>query len=164
MRSLHDDDRGQTLFDFVVAITMFFLVLIFVVMFLPHLTDPFTSEVEAGSAAESDRIAAQLTHDSLRASGESSYVLDEDCTVEFFDTDADYCEEGVSDRRAIIPINQHSKYNITLRNIPNGSIATAQGTRLATGPTPPDSTEATFQSVRIVSVDGTAYELHVNVW
>lgn len=77
--------RGQTTLDFAIGVGVFLISVAFVLSFVPGMIQPFeTNTQEEMSVA--DRVATQLAKSML--GGPSPYVLGDECTVEFFRTDA----------------------------------------------------------------------------
>jgi len=81
------DRRGQTTLDFVIGISVFLAVLLFIFLFLPGILSPFTTSAQAETVS-SNRVADQLAT-GLLASPDDPYVLDRHCTVAFFDVDSE---------------------------------------------------------------------------
>lgn len=77
--------RGQTTLDFAIGVSIFLLSVAFVLTFVPGMVQPFTANPQEEMSV-ADRVATQLVQEML--AGTDPYVLDTDCTVEFFRTDA----------------------------------------------------------------------------
>ena len=77
--------RGQTSIDFAVAMGVFLVALTTVVAFLPNLVQPF-SGTPTQNPLLADRLANQLVDYQL--AGASTGVLNETCTLYFFNTTA----------------------------------------------------------------------------
>ncbi|MFC7226275.1 hypothetical protein N0B31_02585 [Salinirubellus salinus] len=75
--------RGQTTLDFAVGVSIFLVVVAFVVGFVPTMLEPFDGGTQEETAA-SDRLADQLVTDLLVADADTPYVLDRGCVVAFF--------------------------------------------------------------------------------
>lgn len=157
--------RGQTSIDFLVGMAVFLLAVGFVFGFAPGLFEPF-----AGDTGESmvivDRGAATLAEGLLVGSAGSPGVLNETCTVEFFDDDGDThdCRFDTEDLNEAIGIDDATNLNVTIED--DGSVMTLTAgdtATLAAGRAP-----ATHQDViaakRIVRLAGTERTLTVRVW
>lgn len=80
--------RAQTPLDFAIGVSVFLVVVTFVLAFVPGMLQPFEGSTQQETAA-SDRIAGQLVENSLVADQREPYVLDRECTIAFFDDDGD---------------------------------------------------------------------------
>jgi hypothetical protein len=81
------NDRGQTVLDFAVGVSVFLIVVAFVFAFIPGTLDPFTT----GGSEEpvvANRVADSLAEGMLGAP-ENPNVLDSTCTLEFFEEGED---------------------------------------------------------------------------
>jgi hypothetical protein len=76
------ESRGQTTLDFAIGISLFIAVLIFIFIFVPGILDPFTTGTQE-EAASSNWIADELSQH-LLGSPQRPYILDRQCTVDFF--------------------------------------------------------------------------------
>lgn len=79
---LHADGRGQTTIDFAIGISIFLLVVAFVIAFIPGLLQPFT-ESETENTVTANRVANTLSEGML-GDVEEPYILDKSCTIAFF--------------------------------------------------------------------------------
>lgn len=160
-------DRAQTTLDFAIGVGLFLLVVAFVVTFVPGIFEPFERTDEGTQVA--DRIATTLATDVLGDPAEP-YVLDADCTREFFvqmrtgtnataecrfDTGAD----GLNDAFAL---DGRTGLNVTVTER-GGDVAELDGTRLAAGDAVPEGRSVTTAR-RAVHVNETTYRLLVRVW
>ncbi|SFG05113.1 hypothetical protein SAMN04488063_1267 [Halopelagius inordinatus] len=156
-------DRGQTTLDFAIGVGLFLLVVAFVVAFVPGIFEPFERTDDGTQVA--DRIATTLATDVLGDPAEP-YVLDADCTVEFFDgtdgstdcrfdTDAD----GPSE---VFALDASTGLNVTVSERGGGVVA-LDGTTLAAGDAVPEGRSVTTAR-RAVHVNETTYRLFVRVW
>lgn len=160
------DTRGQTLFDFVVGITLFLLVVFFAVLFIPGLLDPFETTRDANTIT-ADRGADHLTQSVLHEPGTDPYVLNEDCTTAFFNgTPSTACPVNTNDLRLILGLNNRSHVNITITDS-NDNVIDNNGVTLQIGdPTPQSQSQSqnTYTSTRIVTLNNNQYEFHYEVW
>lgn len=175
------DPRGQTTLDFTIGVTIFVLVLTGVFLFVPGTLEPF----ERGNQEDIvsvNRVADDLVEGSL---GEPTtpYVLDDECTVAFFNG-ANDCGFTGSTLEQRVGLNNFQFVNITIRGNTSGTNdllcwngAKAAGNRLesasscgsgsevllAAGDDPLGS-QSTVTSRRIVELDGKDVFLVVKVW
>jgi hypothetical protein len=89
------NDRGQTVLDFAVGVSVFLIVVAFVLTFVPGMVQPFQESTQEETAA-ADRLADQLAADQLAENVSTPYVLDRECTVAFFEDSSDN-EDGDTD-------------------------------------------------------------------
>jgi|APHM01.1.fsa_nt_gi hypothetical protein len=121
------DQRGQTTLDFVIGISVFLSVLLFILLFLPGILAPFTTSTQAETVS-SNRVADQFAT-GLLASPDDPYVLDRHCTAAFFDVDSEpdssaparcgYSTGTLSEQVGVA--SAHQNLNVSLR----GNISTA---------------------------------------
>lgn len=163
--------------------SVFLAVLLFIFLFLPGILSPFTASAQAETVS-SNRVADQLAQGVL-ASPSEPYVLDDQCTLQFFQDRPDDCPfSGGSLEQQVGVDENRQNVNVTLR----GNLTTAgdgddilcwdtTGNRtglvetssddcsvpLTRGGTAPEN-DASVTSVRVVSVDGTDATLYVELW
>lgn len=162
------DDRGQTLYDFAIGMTIFLLVIGYVFAFVPGLFEPFTPETDS-SPVRADRTVDFLTEDLLAENGTDA-ALNDTCTEVFFGTNgtpSNACsrlsatgDETLVRDRAALP--DSTSINVTL--VRNGSIATDSGDLFALGPDPDTATGRVIRAVRVVSFDGRDHQFEVRIW
>jgi hypothetical protein len=70
------DERAQTQIDFAIGISVFLLVLIGILLFLPDVFAAYEDPVGADEQEEADRIAATLVHEHRLAGNERTLWLD----------------------------------------------------------------------------------------
>ena len=165
MRPRPSGERAQTTIDFAIGIGLFLIVVAFVVAFVPTIFTPFQSTEGPQTA---DRIATSLSTDRLGDPAEP-YVLNATCTDGFFDQldGGDAAPSGcqfntsATTTREMFTLDGTRNVNVTVRDS-NGSIVDG-GTRLAAGPTPPETTSVTA-ATRVVSLDGQSRRLVVRTW
>ncbi|MFC6732328.1 MULTISPECIES: hypothetical protein [unclassified Haladaptatus] len=164
--------------DFLVGMSMFLIIVIFVLSFVPGMIEPFNDSVQEDTVAV-DRVATQLSKNMLGSTGEP-YLLDGQCTGAFFGgTDPGNCNfepaDSVYDR---VGINEtFQKLNITierdtdgdgdreiLRLDSNGEIVPTGGTLLREGSVPPTSSGSVVVARRVVYLDGQDVSLIVRMW
>jgi hypothetical protein len=152
-------DRGQTTIDFAVGASLFLLGVAFVFTFVPGMLGPFTGG--QSDVLVADRAAQQLSSGFLR-DGTQPYVLDRDCTQEFFagNTPAE-CDYTTTDLGALLGLDDATRINVTVRD--GGSVASLDGVTLRSGDPLPGHQSAVAAN-RVVYVDGETYRLTVRVW
>jgi len=160
----HGNDRGQTLFDFVIGITLFLFIIFFVVLFIPGLLDPFETTRDANTIT-ADRGADHLTQSVLRDPGAGPYVLNDECTTAFFNGHpSTACSVTTDDLHSILGLNNQSHVNITISN-PDGDTVVLDGVELQTGDSTNHSqSRNTYTSTRVVTINGNQYEFRYEVW
>lgn len=153
-----DYQRGQTTLDLVAGLTLLFAVLVFTVMFLPTIIDPFKTSGE-GSPALADRGADQLTQNILREKGQPPYVLDSSCTTAFFNgTPNASCNDVTTNNiNKIVGHGQSVNVYVTLSN--------DIGIVREVGESPQDiGGTNTFIATRIVTIENKIYTFKYYVW
>ncbi|WP_424015303.1 DUF7287 family protein [Halorubrum xinjiangense] len=173
------DDRGQTVLDFVVGMSVFLVAVGFTFAFVPSLLEPYAVG-EGATVIVAERGAARLAESSLAGAG-STATLSHACTFAFFDRtdpetasdDSDcawtanaddlHAELGIADRRGLnLTVTQHG----TIASLDSDGTAVA----MRAGPAPPSSTSVSSAS-RIVTIDDPGdreppetYRLTLRVW
>ncbi|WP_423997746.1 DUF7287 family protein [Halorubrum trapanicum] len=178
------DDRGQTVLDFVVGMSVFLVAVGFTFAFVPSLLEPYAVG-EGATVIVAERGAARLAESSLAepsfAGTGSTATLSHACTLAFFNgtgpetaseesdcawtANADdlHAELGVDDLRGLnLTVTQHGA--IAELNSTDGSVA------MRAGPAPPGGTSVSSAS-RIVTIDDPedprgpeTYRLTLRVW
>ena len=159
----YHDHRGQTLFDFLVGITLFLAVIAFTVVFVPDLIDPFEPSQDA-STILADRGADHLTQNVMRAEGEGPYILDDECTVALFSGNAaSACDVSNNELGAIVGMNPDSNVHVAITNA-DEDIITVDGVHMEYGDPVDESTSDVYTATRIVTLNNQRYTLTYNVW
>lgn len=171
-------NRGQTVLDFVVGMSVFLIAVGFTFAFVPSLLEPFTAG-EGAKVIVAERGAAHLVETSLSAGAPSA--LHAGCTREFFggDAAADACdwEHDAAALNDELGVRSVRGLNVTVTSAgtpvgidADGGVApadtvdeTAGAAVLAGGPAPPSSASVSAGS-RIVDLDGETYRLTLRVW
>lgn len=110
--------RAQTTLDFAVGISLFLLTLSFVFVFVPGMLDPFADTTQVETPAV-NRVAEELTTRTL-GDADEPYVLDKQCTIEFFtDTTAD-CNFNGKTTAERVGIVSWRPVNVTIRGNVSG--------------------------------------------
>lgn len=159
--------RGQTTIDYVIGISIFLVVVVFVFGFMPTIFAPFQADT-GGSTVLADRSADRLAADLLVESPDRPAVLNSTCTVGFFDADGsapsgcryDDDSDGANLSTAL-GTGQFTNLNVTVRT--GGSIAQVDGTTLAVGDSATGNQDIVVAN-RVVFVDGDQHQLYVRVW
>jgi len=158
--------RAQTTIDFAIGVSLFLIVVAFVITFVPTIFAPFES---AEGPQTADRIATSLSTDRLGDPAEP-YLLNETCTTGLFDqlnggSDASpNCQFNTSaDTTAeLFALDGTHDANVSIHDL-DGGVAAVDDTTLSAGPALPDTRSVT-SAQRIVSIDGETYRLLVRVW
>jgi len=157
--------RGQTTLDFAIGISVFLGVVAFAFAFMPTMFAPF----ETGSGAEfatADRTADRLSADVLVETPRDPSVLNDTCTVGFFDADGSApagCRYGhdAADLPAAVGVGDTTNVNVTIRD--GSGVRTLDGQRLTAGP-PPTTVDDAVVATRVVLLSGEQHRLYVRVW
>lgn len=174
-------DRGQTVLDFSIGMSVFLLVLLFIFLFLPGTISPFTegSQEEIGLT---NRIADSLA-EGLLGDPTTPHILNTTCTVEFFDDNSPAdCRHSGSNLTSRLGVGNKQRVNVTMKaNLTGDSeketlcwdgsndelVETGSAdcdTQLTIGPTPPSEYGTTVTSRRTVQLDETETTMIVEVW
>lgn len=153
--SIASGDRGQTLHDFAIGMTIFLLVLGYVFAFIPSLFAPFTPH-SSSSPVRADRTADFLTHDLLAENDTAPGVLNVTCTEDFFNTSINTCGFGSTGIPDLAALPSRTTVNVTMQR--NGAI------HLARGPSPEGADPRVTRSARIVKFDGKDFRFMVRIW
>jgi len=114
--------RGQTTLDFTIGVTIFVVVLAGVFLFVPGTLQPF-EEGGQENIVTVNRVADQLSEQSLVADPTTPYVLSGDCTEEFFggpDAAGD-CEYTGGSLQERVGYGDFQFANISIRGSVDGS-------------------------------------------
>jgi hypothetical protein len=134
---------------------VFLLTIAFVFTFVPVMFQPFATSQSDPLVA--DRAANRLATDILGDPAEP-YVLDEACTIAFFDgVDADcYLHDAAAHPNRALGVGDDVNINVTLVD-QDGTIEDSIGT-------PRENARDVITAQRRVLYDGRSYELYVRVW
>lgn len=162
-------DRGQTVLDFAVGMSVFLLAVGFTFAFVPSLLEPFSAG-EGARMIVAERGAAHLTETSLSA-GSAPGVLSAACTAGFFNGTAPADEDcgwthNESELNEELGVAGYLGLNVTVTQ--GGDVASLDGdggdtVRLAGGDAPPPGASVSTAS-RMVDIDGETYRLTLRVW
>lgn len=175
--ALAGEERGQTSIDFLIGIGVFLATVGFVALFAMDVVTPFAGE--QGGALVADRTADELVGVTL-AGPAGTNVLDESCTLAFFDDSAsdDGCAfdsaNSLTDR---VGIDDRWDLNVTVeRNDPaagneilcvddSGDLQSCpDGTRLAAGDPADFGSDGIFTAVRVATFDDRDVAVVVRLW
>ena len=173
------DDRGQTVLDFVVGMSVFLVAVGFTFAFVPSLLEPYAVG-EGATVIVAERGAARLAESSLAGAG-STATLSHACTFAFFNgtapeaasEDSDcawaanatdlHAELGVDELRGLnLTVTQHGA--IETLDSDDGSVA------MRAGPAPPEGTSVSSASRIVTMADPEdrrapeTYRLTLRVW
>jgi hypothetical protein len=183
--------RGQTTLDFAVGISIFLLTMAFVLSFVPGILGPFESGPQEETVV-ADRVANQLGQ-SMLGDPVEPYVVDPDCTTEFFDPaaaasrNANGCRydesldlTGGATLNELLGLAPRQRVNVTVRGDPDddGTEETlcddGSGTLVAVGDgscvtgyrigPDPSGAQSVISARRVVSVGGQQGTLVVRAW
>lgn len=176
-------DRGQTTLDFTIGMTVFLIVLIAVLMFIPGTLSPFTQGSQ-DDIVSVNRIADGLS-EGLLGDPATPHVLNTTCTVAFFDDrDESYCRysgSSLNERVGLVPrhrVNVTVQTNLTTDpgeelvcwDAANDELVAssdpacdASDTAFTIGESPEYATD-TVTARRVVTIDGNDTTMIVEVW
>lgn len=171
--------RGQTTIDFTIGISIFLAVVLFVFLFVPGILEPFTGSAQEETVS-TNRVADQLTKGMI-GSPRQPYVLEEYCTVQFFNNSSasgcNFESKPVERQFGFDPDRQN--VNITVNE--DGSTASQalcwNETRerfvemdsdcdvpLIRGDDLPTHSSPTVSAHRVVSLNGRDVTVYVEMW
>jgi hypothetical protein len=175
--------RGQTTIDYAIGAGLFLVSVAFIVAFVPGIISPFQTGVQEETIT-ADRVADQLAEGML-VGADSAYVLDQPCTVAFFDDsvgssactfdngDDPADRLGLTDRqhlevRVVADANDDGTSNPICEDGGGGIVESTVGTcasdAFVAGENPPDETGSVVVARRAVSIDGFEATLYVRMW
>lgn len=159
------DDRGQSLIDFVLGVSLLFLVITFAFGTVPTLTAPFDTEAPSGvSMTTADRHADTLALDVLPGVDGARYTLNSACTKAVVtETASQACETDSDSLHSIVGANDFTSVNLTVSQM-NGQTASIDGVKLTTGSSPQTTEENIYTAIRIVSIEGEQHRLVYRIW
>jgi len=152
-------DRGQTLIDYVIGVSVFFVTLGLVMTLLPSFVSPFQSDVAGEDTAQAERITKQIVSN-LSVQGYPNSL-----NLTSFQQVLGLPEADLNDRYGVADFKN---INITVRTMNGSSWITAGGSPLTSQE--PYHGEGAASEVRIVAFeDGTdnctpACRIRVRVW
>lgn len=163
--SLIPDKRGQTTTDFLVGVSLLLFTISFIVLAIPGLIDPFEPGSGDASAILSDRVADQLTHNVLVGDRGTLYILDEECTVAFFNGSAtSACDVSSDSPQEIFGVSERTSVRVEIRDQAGNPIQIDGQTFEITDGGVAGQQENVFNSQRVVYINGERYLLVVAVW
>lgn len=152
------DQRGQTLQDFVLGVSVFLVVVVFVFGLFPNFLSPFTAGVDAAERAQADRLARNLI--------ENHSVETADNTLNGTKLAATV-QESESTLRQRFGLATTADVNVTVRDLDGERVVRHDGTPLAHGSS--RTNQSSGSASRIVSIAGSekcqpGCRLIVKVW
>lgn len=158
------DDRAQSAIDFLFAIALFGVAIGFVTVTVGGVFDDLqTNGDEAGTTVDADAyiVVQTLSEQMLSGTQTPPGQLEASCVESFFSGQP---PDACGDMNGLSALPSHDTINITMRQ--DGELASINGTTLSRGPSIPvaDGDAPHSHQARIVTVNGTVYELHVEVW
>jgi len=167
-RMVHFCDRGQTTVDFAIAISIFLVAVVFTLTLVPSLFQPYDNTAE--EQAVSDRAATTLSSNVL-TNPQDKYILDNNCTEEFFQqmtgtasnvgTNCRFPDNTFS-LREMFRFSNGVFMNVTIEDT-SGNVQTFNGTEMRAGDSVPDVADTTV-STRVVLFNGDKHYLKVVTW
>jgi len=161
--------KGQTTVDFAIAISIFFVAIIFTLTLVPTLFQPYESK--ASEKATSERLAKTISKNVLTNPNEE-YILNESCTEEFFvqtngmlnNIGGPDCrfDDGALSLRQMFRFDSTVFVNVTIEDS-SGNVRNFNGSTMAAGPNPPEVAD-TSVSKRVVFFDNDQHYLKVTTW
>ena len=148
--------------------TVFLVTVGFVLTFVPGMFQPFDTDTGPNMVV-ADRTAARLAEDLLVDDVESPGLLNETCTVEFFDADGDVAacrfDQDAADLESALDLEPTERVNVTIEDDAGPLTVTDDGdtATASVGPTPAATGDVVVAS-RVVAVDGERGTLVVRVW
>lgn len=167
--------RAQTTADFAIAIGVFLLAVGGIIAAAHGLFAPYEEPNQKTVAAE--RLAEELTTNTLTYPWDSSSKLDQTCTVAFFDKyqDGQLSEENTPGEHVDCSVSLtadslndavglHNKYfvSISIEHL-NGTVASHNGVKLQAGASGSSQSQVAIET-RTVTLQGEPYVLRVEVW
>ncbi len=141
------DDRGQTLNDYVLGISVFLLTVAFVIAFLPGIFTPFNAPISDSTTARANRGATFVVND--LSVPQQPNVLNQSRTTVFF-------EQNETQLRETLSFPSTTGVNVTISETATGNVA------WMAGGTPGDRPAAA--TTRVVRIGTKTYQLTVKVW
>ena len=167
--------RGQTPIDFLTGMLVFFVVVGFVLLFVPGLLAPTQGDQETALVA--DRVGDQLVDFHLGDPGATTLNT---CAFWFFNQSSSSPCDSFNTSVALtdqVGIDDQYRANVTVRkNVTGGPereilcadgdevVQCSSGSPLAVGPSPQSGEGSVATARRHVSLDGRTAELRVEVW
>ncbi len=152
------DERGQTLQDFVLGVSVFLIVVVFVFGLFPNFLSPFTAGVDAAERSQADRLARNLIENHSVEAADNTLNGTQLATT---------MTESESTLRKRFGLGTTASINVTVREIDGQQVVQYDGTVLATGNSRENETSGSVS--RIVSIAGSekcqpGCRLIVKVW
>lgn len=155
--SLGGDDRGQTLPDYVMGVSVVLLVIVFVFGLFPSYLSPFTAGIGGDERAQADRAARTLVSNLSVEAGTNRLDRGELRRVTGLTQ---------SELQTRWGLPETAQLNVTVRTLDGGRIVTDGGRPLAAGD--PRTNRPAASATRIVTLDHPACRqgcrLTVKVW
>ena len=175
-----DGERAQTTIDFLIGVTVFLIVVGFVLGIIPGLIDPFSDSQETTLVA--DRLATQVAEGMLGVPDRPT-VLNQTCVNAFFGVtaaDGGGCPVGFDESTTDLPdrlgVNDKYSINVTVKRdldrdgsleqlfSDGDEVSGAGGTTLAIGPPVPTAAQSVVAASRTAFLDGKDVTVVIRVW
>jgi hypothetical protein len=122
-RTLRADNRGQTLQDFILGISLFIVTVTFVLGLFPSFLSPFTTGSGGEERAQADRVARSMVVEHATQEGQTSLNASQL---------QDVLDNSQSDLRSRYGLPENAGINVTVRDLDGNSIISHGGAKLAT--------------------------------
>ena len=122
-QTLQADNRGQTLQDFILGISLFIVTVTFVLGLFPSFLSPFTTGSGGEERAQADRVARSMVVEHATEEGQTSLNASQL---------QDVLDDSQSDLRLRYGLPENAGVNITVRDLDGNSIVSHDGGKLAT--------------------------------
>lgn len=155
---LLDAERGQTLQDFVLGVSVFLVVVVFVFGLFPNFLSPFTAGVDASERAQADRLARNLIENHSVEASDNTLNGSKLATT---------MQESDARLRKRFGLSTTADINLTVRELDGERVVRYDGTPLAHGSSRTNQSSGSVS--RIVSIAGSekcqpGCRLIVKVW
>lgn len=153
-KTISHDDRGQTVHDYAIGMSVFLLTVAFAFALVPSLLTPYTAPIDDGLTSRADRTAAHL----VQTLSTDANRLAPARTADRFDA-----TNGTAPAlRETLGLPAGTGVNVTVTDPETGTVPTVGGTALRAGESVGD--RPTAASSRIVSIADESYRLTVYLW
>jgi len=150
------DDRGQTLNDYTMGISVFLLAVAFVVAFVPSIFAPFTAPIDDETTARADRGATRVL--TTLSEDDARNVLSVNRTKSFFE------DGNATTLRESLGVPATSDVNVSVVDPGTGEVARIGSPGIDASAGVPISDGPTAAATRVVVLNDSTYHLTVRVW
>lgn len=150
------DERGQTLNDYAMGISVFLLAVTFVVAFVPSIFAPFTAPIDDDTTARADRGATRVL--TTLSKDDARNVLSVNRTNSFFE------DGNATTLRESIGVPATSDLNVSVVDPETGEVARVGTPGVDATAGNPVRDGPTAAATRVVVLNESTYLLTVRVW